>query len=184
MRNLLRRAGLATSVRTCEAVLAKVVSKSVLLIANELIATAAIATESIATESTAAIATESTAIEAIATVATPTEMTGTVIEEAIVIADVTLIRATVTQEAGHQRLLHCNSSLSRHLPCVVEMTGTGIVLGMLGPGKPFSLSGISSPNFLMPFSGTRSLPDSLHHLPTMTGVEVVMGTGVGVCVIL
>jgi hypothetical protein len=150
MRNSLLLVGLATSVRTCEAVLVKAVSKSDLLIANEVTAIAVIATELIVTESivTEPIVTESIAIaEAIVTVAIPIEMTGTVTEEAIVIADVIPIRATATREVDLQRLLHCNSSLSRHLPCVVGMTGIGIVFGMLGPGRPRSLSSTCHQSF-------------------------------------
>jgi hypothetical protein len=78
---------------------------------------------------------EVTVSEVTATEVIHTEMTGTVTEEAIAIAVVIRIRATVTREAGQHRR-HCSSSLSRHHPCVAETTGTEIVVGMLGPGAP------------------------------------------------
>jgi len=99
---------------------------------------------------------EVTVSEVTATEVIHTEMTGTVTEEAIAIAVVIRIRATVTREAGQHRR-HCSSSLSRHHPCVAETTGTEIVVGMLGPGM-------------------RSLPALRHRPPTMTEVEADTGT--------
>ena len=123
MQNSLLLAGLATSVRTCEGVLVKVVLRSDQVTANAVTANAAIAN--------AATVIAVTVIEVILT-----EMTGTATEEAIVIAVVIPIRVTVTLEVGQQRLRLCSSLLSHHLP-FVGTTGTGgTVVGMLGPGTP------------------------------------------------
>jgi hypothetical protein len=101
------------------------------VIANAVIANAVIANGVIAN---AVIANAATVTEVILT-----EMTGTGTEEAIVIVVVILIRATVTREVDPLRLRLCSSLLSRHRPFVAGMTGTGIVVGMLGPGTPFQV---------------------------------------------
>ena len=108
-----------------------------------------------------------TVIVATGTAVIHTGMTGTVTVEATVIAVV-----TATPEADLQRLRRYSSSLSHLRPCVAEMTG--IVLVMLGPGEAFQ---VFAANVALIISGTTSLPVSLLHLPSMTEVEVVMGTG-------
>jgi hypothetical protein len=142
--------------------------------ANELTVTEATANELTVT---AATANELTATEATATEANLIETTGTVTEEVIAIAVVIPIHAIATREAGHQHLRLCSSSHLLHLPCVEGTTGTGIVLGMLGPGIR---SRFLAPTLLILCLGTRSLPDSLLRPPTTTEVVVVTGTGTSV----
>ena len=100
---------------------------------NALTVSEAIVSEVIVSE---VIVSEVIVSEVIVTEVILTEMTGTVTEEAIVIAVVIRIRATATREAG-PLLLPCSNSLSRHPPCVVGTTGTEIVAGMSGPGASF-----------------------------------------------
>ena len=172
MQNSLLLAGLATSARTCEGVLVKVVLRSDQVTANAVTANAAIANAAIANAVTVI---EVTVIEVILT-----EMTGTATEEAIVIAVVIPIRVTATLEVGLQRLRLCSSLLSHHLP-FVGTTGTGgTVVGMLGPGTPICacccqrILGHS-------YAGTMSRLALVLRLPTMTEVEVVTGTGARAC---
>jgi hypothetical protein len=97
------------------------------------VVTASVVTASVVTASvvTASVVTASvvTASVVTGTAVIHTGMTGTVTVEATVIAVV-----TATPEADLQRLRRCSSSLSHLHPCVAEMTETGIVLVMLGPG--------------------------------------------------
>ena len=124
--------GRATSARICEGDLVKAVLRIGRLTVNEVTVNEVTANEVTVNEVTVSAVTVN---EVTATEVIHTEMTGTVTEEAIAIAVVIRIRATVTREAGQHRR-HCSSSLSRHHPCVAETTGTEIVVGMLGPGAP------------------------------------------------
>jgi hypothetical protein len=85
-----------------------------------------------------------TVIAAFASVVSRTEvihtgMTGTMTVEAVVIAAMIHICVTATLKADLQRLRICSSSLLRPRPCVAEMTETGIVIVMLGPGEAFEV---------------------------------------------
>jgi len=134
--------GRATSARICEGDLVKAVLRIGRLTVNEVTVNEVTANEVTVNEVTVNEVTANevtvsavTVNEVTATEVIHTETTGTVTEEAIAIAVVIRIRATVTREAGQHRR-HCSSSLSRHHPCVAETTGTEIVVGMLGPGAP------------------------------------------------